>query len=172
MGLSGADRQVQLSWAWYTAQRDEQRNTRAFQLKEHKMLLQNHNCLANRAYTQFHLTSQEGKPRVSSVLSKKKHLASVIQPHLLHMHVLMTATTQLLRICNAHVMQQRRSKLSRHGKVLLPLGSDKEGQCFLLSRQVACVKDYTELILHKEKVAFRDCFKTHLFWSFTYILLV
>lgn len=114
----------------------------------------------------------EGKSHVSSVLSKNKHLASVIQPHLLYMHVMMTATTQLLSIGSAHIMQQRRSKSSRHGKVLLPLGSDKEGKCFLLSRQVACVKDYTELILHKEKVAFRDCFKTHLFWSFTYILLV
>lgn len=36
MGLSGADRQAQLSWAWYTAQRDEQGNTRAFQLRKHK----------------------------------------------------------------------------------------------------------------------------------------
>lgn len=172
MGLSGADRQAQLSWAWYTAQRDEKGNTRASQLRKHKMLLQNHNCLANRAYTQLHLTFQEGKSHGSSVLSENKHLASVIQSDLLYMHALMAANIQLLSICSAHIMQQRKSKSSRHGKVLLPLGSDKEGKCFLLPRQVACVKDYTELILHKQKVAFRDSFKTHLFWSLTYILLV
>lgn len=137
-----------------------------------QMLVQNHNCLANRAYTQFHLTFQEGKSHGSSVLSENKHLASVIQSDLLYMHALMAANIQLLSICSAHIMQQRKSKSSRHGKVLLPLGSDKEGKCFLLPRQVACVKDYTELILHKQKVAFRDSFKTHLFWSLTYILLV
>ena len=70
--------------------------------------------------------------------------------------------TPLSSICNAHFMQQGASKWSRYTKVPLPLGGDKEGKRFFLPRQMACVKDHTELILHKEKVVFRDtlyCFK-------------
>lgn len=37
------------------------------------------------------------------------------------------------------------------------MGSDKEGQCFFLPGQMACVKDHTELILRKEKAIFRLC---------------
>lgn len=54
------------------------------------------------------------------------------------------------------------------------MGSDEEGKCFFLPRQVTCVEDHTELILYKEKAVFRDtvyCFKMYLFWNFTYILL-
>lgn len=72
-------------------------------------------------------------------------------------------------------MQGRIYKSSGRTKVLLPLGSDKEGKCFFLPRQVTCVKDHTELVLHKDKMVFRNTvlfFKTYLFQNFKYILLV
>lgn len=46
---------------------------------------------------------------------------------------------------------RRLSKSSGGTKVPLPLGSDEEGKRFFLPRQVACVKDHTEVILCKEK---------------------
>lgn len=170
MGLPGADRQPQLSWAWYRAQRDGHKNTKAFRLKEHKMLLQNCNCLAKTAQVWSYLIFQEAASHGSSILSKYVHLAPVIQPHLLHIHVSTTTITQLSSRCNAHFMQQRISKSSKRTKVALPLGSDKEGKRFFLPRQMACVKDHAELVLRKEKAVFRDivyCFKMYFFWNFT-----
>lgn len=76
--LPGSDRQAQLNWAWLTAQREGHIKTRAFQLREHKLLLQKHSCLANKPYTQSHLIFQEGKSHGSSALSKYTHLASAI----------------------------------------------------------------------------------------------